>query len=79
LSNKSASKKNNRPIWFVIQNSERRYWRGETLRSSPWTVAIALAHKFQTRGKAVTKATVVGGEKIAKVTKGNVVIEVTPL
>jgi len=79
LSDKVASNKKNIPTRFVIQNSLRRYWRGETLRSSSWTVAIALAHKFRTREKAVAIATVVGGTKIVEITNGNVVIEFTRL
>jgi len=58
---------------------ESRYWRGKTPRSSAWTLAIALARKFQTREEAMSVAKAVGGEKIAEITEGNAVIEFAPL
>jgi hypothetical protein len=61
---------------YVIRNSARQYWRGETTRQSQWTPAIALAHKFKTKRAAETRAYEVGGNAILAVSKSNVVEEV---
>lgn len=61
---------------YVVRNSERRYWRGPTRRSSAWTITIALAHKFETKDEAVAFAASVGETAIVEVSKGNIVKEI---
>lgn len=61
--------------WYAIKNSERRYWRGRTLRSSEWTLAISLAHKFKTEEEAFTAAASVGATKVVEVS-GNTVKQI---
>jgi hypothetical protein len=63
------------PTSYAIRNSENRYWRGPTRRSSEWTPAIALAYKFKAVNEAVAVATSVGAAAIVEL-RGNTVEEI---
>jgi hypothetical protein len=58
---------------YAIRNSQRRYWRGPTRTKSEWTLAIAFARKFNTKGEAVATAVLVRVTAIVQLSRGNVV------